>query len=110
MLLSSLLIGLRSQAVMQAEIIALRHQLTVLQRNQPKRLVLNRALPVGLVVTVVVGLALLSNHREARNRNPLVSLVLDLEDSSRAIGTPSSSERTRDLIRTMSRENLRGAL
>jgi hypothetical protein len=59
--------GLRSQAVMQAEIIALRHQLTVLQRNQPKRLVLNRAdrCPVGLVVTVVVGLALLPNHREA---------------------------------------------
>ena len=27
---------------MQAEILALRHQLTVLQRNQPKRLVLNR--------------------------------------------------------------------
>ena len=43
MSLSSLVIGLRSQAVMQAEIIALRHQLTVLQRNQPKRLVLNRA-------------------------------------------------------------------
>jgi len=43
MLLNSLLMGLRSQAVMQAEIIALRHQLTVLQRNQPKKLVLNRA-------------------------------------------------------------------
>jgi hypothetical protein len=42
MLLNSLLMGLRSQAVMQAEIIALRHQLNVLQRNQPKRLVLSR--------------------------------------------------------------------
>jgi len=43
MSLNSLLMGLRSQAVMQAEIIALRHQLTVLQRNKPKKLVLNRA-------------------------------------------------------------------
>src|SRR5215470_1046810 len=43
MLLNSLLMGPRSQAVMQAEIIALRHQLTVLQRNQPTKLDLNRA-------------------------------------------------------------------
>ena len=43
MLLNSLLVGFRGQAAMQAEIIALRHQLTVLQRTQkPKRLVLNR--------------------------------------------------------------------
>jgi putative transposase len=43
MLLKSLLTGLRSQAVVQAEIIALRHQLTVLQRSQkPRRLILNR--------------------------------------------------------------------
>ena len=43
MMLNSLLIGLRGQAAMQAEIIALRHQLTVMQRTQkPKRLLLNR--------------------------------------------------------------------
>jgi hypothetical protein len=41
MLLHSLLVGLRSQAEMQAEIVALRHQLTVLQRTQkPRRLAL----------------------------------------------------------------------
>jgi putative transposase len=34
MMLHSLLNGVRSQAVMQAEIIALRHQLVVLQRRQ----------------------------------------------------------------------------
>jgi len=38
----SFLTGVRGQTAMQAEIIALRHQLTVLQRNQPKRIVLNR--------------------------------------------------------------------
>src|SRR5215510_5432826 len=43
MLFNSLLLGLRARSVLQAEIIALRHQLIVLQRNQkPKRLVLNR--------------------------------------------------------------------
>jgi hypothetical protein len=34
MTLNSLLTGLRGQAAMQSEIIALRHQLTVLQRTQ----------------------------------------------------------------------------
>ncbi len=44
MMLRSLLVGLRNQAAIQAEIIALRHQLIVLQRSQkPKRLVLNRS-------------------------------------------------------------------
>jgi len=33
MMLSSLLAGLRTQAAMQAEILALRHQLIVLQRT-----------------------------------------------------------------------------
>src|SRR5690242_12590824 len=44
MMLRSLLSGIRSQAAVQAEILALRHQLTVLQRTQkPKRLIINRA-------------------------------------------------------------------
>ena len=44
MLLRSLLTGVQSQAVMRAEIIALRHQLIVLQRTQKtNRLVLGRA-------------------------------------------------------------------
>src|SRR5262245_63747214 len=43
MMLDSLLTGLRGQAAMRAEILALRHQLTVLQRSyKPKRLVLQR--------------------------------------------------------------------
>src|SRR5262245_64624147 len=43
MLLNSLLTSVRSRAAMQAEIIALRHQLTALRRTQkPKRLILNR--------------------------------------------------------------------
>jgi hypothetical protein len=47
MSLVSLLSGFRSRAAMQAEIIALRHQLTVLERSKkPKRLVLNRCDPV----------------------------------------------------------------
>jgi hypothetical protein len=37
MMLNSLLVGLRGQAAMQADIIALRHQLTVLQRSQKFR-------------------------------------------------------------------------
>jgi hypothetical protein len=36
MLLRSLLNGLQSQAVMQAEIVALRHQLIVLQRKEKR--------------------------------------------------------------------------
>jgi hypothetical protein len=69
---------------MQAEIIALRHQLTVLQRSQkPKRLVLNRCdrcLWVWLS-RLWSGLAFLLNHRQTRNRDWLassrISLVLD---------------------------------
>jgi len=42
--LHSLLVGFRTQAALQTEILALRHQLTVLHRTQkPKRLVINRA-------------------------------------------------------------------
>src|SRR5436853_7258750 len=43
MMFRSVLGGFRQQAALQAEIIALRHQLTVLQRAPyPKRLLLNR--------------------------------------------------------------------
>jgi len=67
LLLNSLLTGLRGQAALQTEIIALRHQLTVLQRtHKPERIALNaRPLPVGLVVTIVVGLAFRSDHGQA---------------------------------------------
>jgi putative transposase len=43
MLFNSLFTGLRGQVAMQTEIIALRHQLTVLQRtHKPRRILLNR--------------------------------------------------------------------
>ena len=55
-----------------------------------------RSLSVGMAVTVVVRVACLLNHRQTRNRDWLassrISLVLDLEDSSRATGTSSSSK------------------
>jgi hypothetical protein len=68
MMLNSLLIGLRGQAAMQAEIIALRHQLTVFQRTQkPKRIMLkwHRPLPMGLAIAIVVWLAFRADHGQA---------------------------------------------
>jgi hypothetical protein len=48
MLLNSLLVGFRSRVAMQAEIIALRHQLTVLQRNQSGSLSIAAIVSFGL--------------------------------------------------------------
>src|SRR5262249_22642295 len=100
MLLRSLLTGFRSQAVMQAEIIALRHQLIVLQRTQKtKRLILGsgRSLSLGLALTLVVALALCPDHCQTGNRHRLassgISVVLDLEDSPRLIRTSPCFER-----------------
>jgi hypothetical protein len=54
MMLNSPLVGFRRQAALQAEIVALRHQLTVLQRTQkPKRLTLNRPDRWLLVVPIL---------------------------------------------------------
>jgi hypothetical protein len=67
MLFNSLLMGLRARAVMQAEIIALRHQLAVLRRT-PKikaaRPQSRRSTPVGLALTGLVALAFRSFHRQ----------------------------------------------
>ena len=68
MMFSALLVGLRGQAAMQAEIIALRHQLTVLQRNPETKAVSAqswRSMPVGLAVPDVVRLAFGSPNRQA---------------------------------------------
>jgi len=99
MMLNSLLIGLRGQGAMQAEIIALRHQLTVLQRTQkPKRIMLNgidrclwvllsrlwsgwRSALIMVKPETVIGLA-----------SSGIPVVLDLENTSWAIRTSSSSE------------------
>src|SRR5215469_4157702 len=111
MLLSSLLMGLRSQAVMQAEIIALRHQLTVLQRNQPKRLVLNRAdrcLWVWLSrlwsgwrysLIIVKPETIIGWHRQG------FRWYWTWKIRHGRSGRPRVPKETRDLIRIMSREN-----
>src|SRR5215467_9319851 len=112
MMLNSLLIGLRGQAAMQAEIIALRHQLAVFQRTQkPKRTMLNgidRCLWVWLsrlwsgwrsALLIVKPETVIGWHRQGfrwywtwkiRHGRP---------------GRPCVRKETRDLIRTMSREN-----
>ena len=64
--LRSLLSGLRGQAALQAENIALRHQVTVLQRTHAKRPALKQVtMSVGLVVAVVVGMVFCPDHRHA---------------------------------------------
>jgi len=83
---------------MQAEIIALRHQLTVLQRNQPKRLVLNR----GDRCLWVWLSRLWSGWRSALLivkpetvigwASSRIPMVLDLENSSWSAWTPLRSE------------------
>jgi putative transposase len=112
MLLSLILAGFRSKAAMQAEIIALRHQLIVVQRTQKtKRLILrrtDRCLWVWLsrwwsawrsAVTIVKPETVIGWHRQGfrwywtwkiRHGRP---------------GRPCVPKETRDLIRTMSREN-----
>src|SRR6267142_6014207 len=112
MFLNSLLVGFRGQATLRAEIIALRHQLTVLQRTQkPKRLILrrtDRCLWVWLsrlwsewrsALIIVKAETVIGWHRQGfqwywtwkirhgRPRRPVVS------------------KETRALIRTMSRDN-----
>jgi putative transposase len=103
--------GLRSQAVMQAEIIALRHQLTVLQRNQPKRLALNRAdrcLWVWLSrlwsgwrhsLIIVKPETVIGWHRQG------FRWYWTWKIRHGRSGRPRVPKETRDLIRTMSREN-----
>src|SRR5215467_9113665 len=111
MLLNSLLTALRSQAVMQAEIIALRHQLTVLQRNQPKRLALNRAdrfLWVWLSrlwsgwrysLIIVKPETIIGWHRQG------FRWYWTWKIRHGRSGRPRVPKETRDLIRTMNREN-----
>jgi hypothetical protein len=88
MMLGSLLRSLRTHAAMQAEILALRHQLIVLQRTQNKRLVLYPAgsVVLGLALTAVAWLAFRAYNRQPRNRSELapsrLPLVLDVEGPS----------------------------
>jgi hypothetical protein len=72
----------RTRAALQAEILALRHQLAVLQKNAPRRLRLRPAV-VGCVVPMLVRLATMSRDGSARHRPPLAPpsfrLALDQE-------------------------------
>ena len=63
----------RTRAALHAEIFALRHQLAVLQKNAPRRLLLHRCDPalVGCVVPMLVRLATMSRYGSARHRSPL---------------------------------------
>src|SRR5215831_9744403 len=99
MLFNSLLLGLRARSVLQARdhrIAPSIDRAATKPKTKAARPQSRRSLPVGLAVASVVGLAFLLNHREAGNRHRLASsripLVLDLEDSSRAIRASSSSE------------------
>jgi len=111
-MLNSLLIGLRGQAARQAEIIALRHQLTVFQRTQkPKRIMLN-----GIDRCLWVLLSRLwSGWRSALIMVKPETVIGWHHQGFRwywtwkvrhgRSGRPRVPKETRDLIRIMSREN-----
>src|SRR5262249_62281420 len=103
---------LQSQAVMQAEIIALRHQLIVLQRTQKtKRLILgwaDRCLWVWLsrlwsrwrsALIIVKPETVIGWHRQGFRR------YWTWHIRQRRTGRPPVSKETRDLIRSMSPDN-----
>ena len=109
--LSSLLSGLRGQAALQAENIALRHQVTVLQRTHTKRPVLkpgDRCLWVWLsrlwsgwrsALIIVMPETVIGWHRQG------FRWYWTLKVRHGKAGRPHVPKQIRDLIRTMSREN-----
>src|SRR5262249_49198027 len=112
MTLSSILSGLRGQAALQAENIALRHQLTVLQRTErPKRLALkavDRCLWVWLsllwsawrsALLMVKPETVIHWHRQG------FRWYWTWKVRHGKAGRPQVPKEIRDLIRTMSRDN-----
>ena len=109
--LSSLLSGLRGQAALQAENVALRHQVTVLQRTHTKRPVLkpvDRCLWVWLsrlwsgwrsALIIVMPETGIGWHRQG------FRWYWTWKIRHGRAGRPRVPKETRDLIRTMSREN-----
>src|SRR5499425_1896774 len=109
--LCSLLSGLRGQAALQAENIALRHQVTVLQRTHTKRPVLkpgDRCLWVWLsrlwsglrsALIVVMPETVIGWHRQG------FCWYWTFKVRHGKAGRPQVPKQIRDLIRTMSREN-----
>jgi putative transposase len=113
MMLSSLYRGFRTQAAIQAEIIALRHQLVVLQRRQKtKRLILHQAdrcLWVWLsqlwsgwrsALIIVKPETVIARHRQG------FRWYWTWKIRHGRTGRPSVSKEIRDLIRTISRMNV----
>jgi hypothetical protein len=82
----------RTRAAQQAEIVALRHQSAVLQRNAslPQAV---RSVPLDSTVALAVGLEAMSSHCEARHRGPLASesvlSVLDIGLNQINVRVPS---------------------
>jgi hypothetical protein len=78
----------RSRAVLQLEMLALRHQLEVLQRSRPPPPIAWKTgpVPVGLAVAGLDELALGPRHRPTgdgyRVASPRLPLVVDLEKSA----------------------------
>ena len=112
MLLGSLIAGLRGQAALQAENVALRHQLTVLQRTQlTKRPVLkpaDRCLWVWLsrlwsewrsTLIIVLPETVIGWHRQG------FRWYWTWKIRHGKAGRPQVPKQIRDLIRTISREN-----
>src|SRR4029453_10372642 len=110
--LNSLLLGFRSRAALQAENIALRHQLTVLQRTQkPKRLVLRRGDRCFWLwlsrfwsgwsssLLIVKPETVIGWHRQG------FRWYWTWKIRHGRSGRPQVPKETRDLIRTMSRDN-----
>jgi putative transposase len=112
MMLSSLLAGLRTQAALQAENLALRHQLIVLQRIQEKKRFIfhpaDRWLWILLsrlrsgwrsALLIVKPATVIGWHRQG------FRWYWTWKSRRGRTGRPSISKETRDLIRNMSRDN-----
>ena len=111
MMLSSLLAGLRTKAALQAEVLALRHQLIVLQRTRKKKRLILHAADRWLWVWLS---RLWSGWRSALVIVKPATVIAWHRQGFRwwtwkvrhgRIGRPSISKETRDLIRSINRDN-----
>src|SRR6185295_17848273 len=91
----------RSRAALQLEVLALRHQLQVLNRSRPRRLRLAMAdrSALGVAVPLVARLANGTRHRQTANRHRLATSgpppVVDVEKSKTSRATDGLGGRTR---------------
>src|SRR2546427_9883156 len=108
--LLSVRVYFRTRSDNQLEILALRHQIVVLQRKTPKpQTETDGSTFMGMAVSMLASMAFCAFDRETDNSRRLapsrVSLVLDLESPHGHVGMPSVAKETRELIRTLSRNN-----